>query len=325
MERPTDLLVEQHLAHESVDPVVQPDRPLSDIARTGIGLQHLLEVGLIALGARLDDTPALEAQLDPLHSAIHIHRRKAEPNPALHRVLNRPGEHLAGGHVPMTVVVDERAPGDREAQIDVWPLDFDVRPPGEPVDQPLLAGGDLPPARRGIVDVGETRREHKVLQRGQAHLRFLSVGRRRVEGNHPAQVSSRTPAQEGLVQRGAGGGAPPTAIRINAAQGARVGTAPHDDQALKLAPHQLLGPEHVIELILAGLLEEDFAQALHPDIGLQPHEDVGVGACLQQLSVDLTDQRRGGGRAIDGDVLFRLGFDRVGDQRVGESGQARVG
>src|SRR3954453_6151122 len=50
-----ELLVEQHLLGRLGDAVVRPDAELAEPARAGVGVEHLVEVLLAAIGAGVDD------------------------------------------------------------------------------------------------------------------------------------------------------------------------------------------------------------------------------------------------------------------------------
>ena len=72
---------------------------------------------LAALGRRVDDLAALEAQLDADDLAAADHGGKVERDLSLHRVLDGAGEELAVGHVVLAVRRDELAIRDPERDV----------------------------------------------------------------------------------------------------------------------------------------------------------------------------------------------------------------
>ena len=56
VDRAADLLVEQDLLREAVDAVVGADPELAEPARALVGVEHLDQELLVALGGRVDDS-----------------------------------------------------------------------------------------------------------------------------------------------------------------------------------------------------------------------------------------------------------------------------
>src|SRR5581483_5220342 len=67
--RPADLLVEEDVARETVDLVVEAERDLADPARAFVHLEQRVEVAAAARGLGGDDAPALEPQAQVVYFA----------------------------------------------------------------------------------------------------------------------------------------------------------------------------------------------------------------------------------------------------------------
>ena len=64
MHRAADLLVEEDVPREAVDPVVEPERDLAEDARARVHVEKRVEEGTAALRLRRDHAPAFEAEPD---------------------------------------------------------------------------------------------------------------------------------------------------------------------------------------------------------------------------------------------------------------------
>jgi len=133
------LLVEQDVAGGTVDAGVGPDPQLPEVARAVIGGQRGPQILLAALGPGFDDLPVTEGQLDAGHGHPARAGGDGEADDAVGRVLERPGEHLPGGHVAPPVGVDPGPSRDAEADVGAVSLDPDFPGVLEALDQRGLA------------------------------------------------------------------------------------------------------------------------------------------------------------------------------------------
>src|SRR6266702_4548986 len=99
MKRAADLLVEQDVAGEAVDLVVQPERDLAEDARPLVHSEQRLQVVVGRLRLRSDDATSLETQTDVFDRAPVEDRAEREPDLALRLRLDRAREDLAVRHV----------------------------------------------------------------------------------------------------------------------------------------------------------------------------------------------------------------------------------
>ena len=93
-----DLLVEQDVAREPVDLVVQAERDLAEDARPGVHLEQRLQV-VVPARLSLDDAARLEAEADVLDLAPVVDGRERVADLALGLGLERAREDLAVRHV----------------------------------------------------------------------------------------------------------------------------------------------------------------------------------------------------------------------------------
>ena len=78
-----DLLVEEDRADGLVDALVGADADLAEARRARVGRERLAQVGLAALGARVDDAALAELELDPRDLDAARARRDREADAAL--------------------------------------------------------------------------------------------------------------------------------------------------------------------------------------------------------------------------------------------------
>src|SRR4051812_16166347 len=116
MDGAADLLVEEDRADGAVDAEVRSDADLAQQRGAVVRGERLAQVGLAALGARGHDAPRAELELDPLDFDPARAGGDREADRALGRVLHRPREDLAGGHVAAAVGVHPRAAAHAQAQ-----------------------------------------------------------------------------------------------------------------------------------------------------------------------------------------------------------------
>src|SRR5262249_58736445 len=94
-----DLRVQQDVAREAIDLVVEAERALPRDARALVQLEQRLEVAVSACGLRRDDAPVLEAQARVVDLATAEDRRQAESDRAVDAGLERARVDLAVRHV----------------------------------------------------------------------------------------------------------------------------------------------------------------------------------------------------------------------------------
>ena len=143
-----DLLVEEDLAGAVGDAEVGADAELAEAAGALVGVEHLDQEVLAALGGRVDDLAALEAEADAGDLAAGVGRRQVEGDLALGRVLDRAGEELAVGHVVLAVGGLEVAAGDVQLQVGAGPLDVDLLAALDPLGEPDRSPRRPAPRRR---------------------------------------------------------------------------------------------------------------------------------------------------------------------------------
>ena len=172
---------------------------------------------MAALGARVDDAPVAELELDAGDLDAARARRDREADAALGGVLERAGEDLARRHVAPAVGVDPRAAGDAQPQVRALGLDAQLARARQPLDQPRLA------LRRSSRQAAAgSSRSRNVARRTNAANSAVPIraccarGRRRPERPAPA------PPQRGLADRRAGAGGAGHPRRVDAGERGRV-------------------------------------------------------------------------------------------------------
>ena len=149
--------------------------------------------------------------LDAARAGGHV-----EPDRALGRGLERPGEDLAGGHVAPAVGVDPGAAGDRQREVGALGLDPDLARAREALDQAAPARRAARPRRRPGRRGRGTAPAHERREVVGRHARLLGAGRRRPQRGAPA------PRQHRLADRRAGARGARHPGRVDAGQIARV-------------------------------------------------------------------------------------------------------
>src|SRR5438034_6994584 len=114
--RAADLLVEEDVAREAVDLVVQPERSLTKNARPRVHVDERLEERVPVAGFGVDDPTTLEAQPNVLDAAPLEDRRKREANVAFGLRFDRARKDLPIGHVQLAVGGEPIATGEVDAQ-----------------------------------------------------------------------------------------------------------------------------------------------------------------------------------------------------------------
>src|SRR2546421_715069 len=108
--RPADLLVEEDVPREAVDLVVEAEGDLAEHPGRLIHVEHRLEVVPAPCRLGPHDPPALEPQPQVLDLVLLVDRREREADLALAPILDRAGENLSVGHVPLPAAGPPAAP-----------------------------------------------------------------------------------------------------------------------------------------------------------------------------------------------------------------------
>ena len=134
MNRAADLLVEQDLLREAVEAEVGAEGNLSKVAGAFIGVERGDQDIFVLAGRCLDDLATLKSEADVGDLAAAGNDRKGEANAALDRVLDRPGENLAGREVALAVGVVPGPARDRHPEIGIGARYMDFPARRQPVD-----------------------------------------------------------------------------------------------------------------------------------------------------------------------------------------------
>src|SRR6266542_2854868 len=150
VQRPTDLLVEEDVAREAVDLVVESERDLADAACTFVEVEQRLQIVLAARSFGRDDPPVLEAKPRVVDLAAAEDGGKPEPDRAVDATLDGTRVHLAVGKVLAAV---GRAPGagfDDDGQIRVLPDDAQLAHRAQLIRARLQLIADTGPVNDGV-------------------------------------------------------------------------------------------------------------------------------------------------------------------------------
>src|SRR6266542_1196100 len=148
--RPADLLVEEDVAGEHANGVVQPESHLAETPRTLVDADHLFEEILPAGRARLHHLAAAKAQADVVDLPAAEHRRVGEPDLALGARFVRRSEDLAVGEVLVSVGGDPGAAADSDREIGPLRDHPQLALAGEELRHPYEPPGELVPASDGL-------------------------------------------------------------------------------------------------------------------------------------------------------------------------------
>src|SRR3954471_7699066 len=143
--RAADLLVEEDVAREAVDLIVEPERELAHAGCSFVHREERLEVRLSTGGLGFDDAALFEPKPDVVHLATVEHGRKGEPDRAVDACLHRAGVDLAVRDVLTPV---SRAPGsafDDDGEIGVLADDVELPNAAELAGPRLQLLPDPPP------------------------------------------------------------------------------------------------------------------------------------------------------------------------------------
>ena len=190
--RAADLLVEEDVAREAVDLVVQAERDLAEDARAVVHVEQRAQVVLAARGLGVDDAAALEAQPHVLDLAAVEDRREREADLALGLRLDRAREHLAVGHVVPPVRGDPRRARRRRRRRSVsGPTIRSSRVVASSSARAVQRLGDERQCAAGVVLVDVAGAEDEPLVLGERHAR--RPARARSSGRACRTSASRRP------------------------------------------------------------------------------------------------------------------------------------
>src|SRR5215218_3961819 len=123
MHRPADLFVEEDVAGEAVDLVVEPEGDFAEDAGAFVHVKQRAQVIVPARGLRGDHPPGLEPQAHVLDLVPVIDGGEGVADLTLRLGLDRAREDLAVRHVEATVRGDPFATLDADDQVGVGPHD----------------------------------------------------------------------------------------------------------------------------------------------------------------------------------------------------------
>ena len=113
VQRASNFLVEQYIAHRLSDVRVKAQRKFTDVARTRIGVQNLIEpLGIACRG--IDDFTVFKLEPDILEPCSGVESGSVVLQHAVHRLFHRAGEYLAVRDVPITGAPYRAKPSDAE-------------------------------------------------------------------------------------------------------------------------------------------------------------------------------------------------------------------
>ncbi len=180
--RPADLLVEEDVAREAVDLVVEAERNLAEHLRARIGVEQRAQVFLPQRRLRVDDRSILEPEAHVLDLPPLEDRREREEDLAARPGLDRARVDLAVGHVVLPVRWDPAAPFDDEEQVGAGAGDPQLahalelaRPGAERL------GHGAPVRDRVVAFTRVAGAVDEILVLGERHFGVLGVRLRRVE------------------------------------------------------------------------------------------------------------------------------------------------
>ncbi len=144
--------------------------------------------------------------------------------------------------------------------------------------------------------------EDKILIFLQAHARILGIGIGGIERGHPFERALGTAPHLGFGDRAERLAAPLGLQGIDVRRAARVGRRVNADAALELVVGDLIkrGDEIELGILGVGQIHLVLAERHH---ARQGDHGVGDAAFFQDLDVQLTDQRLGGGGRFDQDAV----------------------
>ena len=108
VERAADLFVEQRVEHRMQNAIVGAKRPFSDVPRSFVRIEYLIEAFRSVATRRIDNLSLLQFKSNAIKDGPLIARRRIELNRAVHAVLDRRGEAFAVGDIAFSGTRDDR-------------------------------------------------------------------------------------------------------------------------------------------------------------------------------------------------------------------------
>ncbi len=219
MERAADLLVEQDVAREAVDLVVQAEGHLAEDARALVHVEQRLQI--VVAGGRLGvhDAATLETQPDVLHPTPSEDCGKRETNLASGLRLDRAREDLAVRHVELAVRCQPAPAVDAETQVRVGAHDAKLADRVELPYPCVQLGRDGTPVRhRILVRPYVAGAVDEVLVLCERHLGVLRVGVARKPRPDPVCLAGVDPLPEAVRQLAPRGDPAADALRVRLRQ-----------------------------------------------------------------------------------------------------------
>jgi hypothetical protein len=304
-----DLLVEEGVAHGLEHVRVHAEGELAERARPLVRVQDLAELGLVLRRAGRGDPAALHLQPDVPEADPLVQRAGVVGDDAVHRVLDRGGEHLAVGDVQPAVALHGRHPADGELELGarphqphavgaLHPRDQRVHGPGQgsvvevaDLEVEVLEGAEALPGLEGHAGVGPAQHAPALLEpRVQVHL-LLEVPPLPL-----LLLGGQVPLLEGVL-----GGAH-AHVGVHALHDGLVEGA--ERLVLRLAGR---GEEGLGELVVEGAPVGDRAP-----LGGEPDELLAERVGVGPDEIDVEDLARRDLQAVADEVLGELGDARVG-------------
>src|SRR4051812_13669101 len=313
VDRAADLLVEEDRADRAVDAVVGAEAELAQAPRAVVRAQRLAQVGLAALGARLDHLAVAEHERDPGDVDPGRRRGDVEEDAPVGARLVRPGEDLARGHVALAVGVDPRAPGDAQRQ--VGPVGFDADLPRrlQPRDQRVLEGAQPAPLADRVLGAEEQRAGDEALEVGEAQAGLLGAGLRRPQRRAPALLEHR------LAHLAAPAGQPRDALGVDARERARVLRRLDADRRVALLGLAQRQRRELVELLFARVRVEALGLPGQLDAEDRP------GLALEDRALQLEQQGGREGRRTHEHLLSGAHVEAITGEEIREPGSTEGG
>src|SRR5215475_13061284 len=227
MDGAADLLVEEDVAREAVDFVVEAEGDLPCDARAVVQFEQRFEVALAARRLGRDDAPVLEAQARVVDLATVEDSRQAEADRAVDACLDWARVDLAVGHVLPPV---SRAPGaalDCDREVGVLTHDPQVAHRLELGRARLELLAHAGPVTDWILVVDVAGAEVEVLVLVKRHRGVLRVSLGRAERPAPAMLAARDPVAPADRQLALGSELPLAPVGIGTRERARVRLRPN--------------------------------------------------------------------------------------------------
>ena len=316
--RAADLLVEEDVAREAVDLVVEAERNLADAARAVVELEQRAEVILTAGGLRGDDPPLLQAEPRVVDLATSEDGRKPEPDRAVDAAFDRARVDLAVGDVLATVGGTPGAAPDDDGQIGVLADDAQLADRAELVRPRLHLLADAGPVSDGVIVEDVAGAENEGLVVFERHLGILGVGLRRTKRPAPAMLATRDPVTAAKRKLTLRGQLALPAVGVRSRERARVRLRPDRHRRVDRVHLPERDRRHEADLLLRAMRHEQLGQPA------QVQSSVGVRPAFDRLAVQRHDQRLRHRIGLDPEHLPGLQTKRVVEDELREPVVARI-